>query len=53
MKPKTLLCFVAGLDLLAATASTHAHHAFAAEFDAEKPLKMTGTVTRVEISKSR
>jgi hypothetical protein len=27
----TLLCFVAGLDLLAATASTHAHHAFSAD----------------------
>lgn len=26
----------------------HAHHSFSAQFDAKKPLKMTGTVTKVE-----
>jgi Family of unknown function (DUF6152) len=34
--------------LLLATPAALAHHAFAAEFDANKPLTRTGTVTKVE-----
>jgi hypothetical protein len=34
--------------MLVAAAVTRAHHAFSAEFDAEKPIKVTGTVTKVE-----
>ena len=34
--------------LLGAAASVRAHHAFAAEFDAQKPIKLEGTVTKVE-----
>ena len=37
-----------GLVLLATTVSLRAHHAFAAEFDAKKPVHFEGTVTKME-----
>ena len=37
-----------GLCLGGAVASLSAHHAFAAEFDANKPVEFSGTVTRME-----
>jgi len=40
--------FIAGLSLFAAAVPVHAHHSFAAEFDATKPVKLTGTVTKIE-----
>ena len=46
MRTKFVLV-VAGLALLLARPLV-AHHSFAAEFDANKPFKMTGTVTKVE-----
>ena len=46
---RTKLAFAAaGLGLLLASVPAIAHHSFAAEFDAAKPIKLTGSVTKVE-----
>ena len=37
-----------GIGLLLAGTSARAHHSFAAEFDASKPVNLRGVVTRVE-----
>jgi len=47
MKTKLALV-VATAGLLLAARPLVAHHAFAAEFDADKPVKLTGAVTKVE-----
>jgi hypothetical protein len=39
---------VVGVLLLTGAAAVLAHHSFAAEFDASKPMKLTGLVTKVE-----
>lgn len=43
-----LVLAIAGMALVAAVAPAWAHHAFASEFDAKKPVKFTGTVTKME-----
>jgi len=43
---KTLAAFMLALGVAAVPVS--AHHAFAAEFDADKPVKLRGTVTKME-----
>jgi hypothetical protein len=47
MKTKLAVLLV-GTGLLLAARPVVAHHAFAAEFDADKPVKLTGAVTKVE-----
>lgn len=39
----------AGLGLMLAAVPVWAHHAFAAEFDAKKPVHLEGVVTKVEL----
>ena len=46
MHTQFLAALVAGAALIAA-APTLAHHSFAAEFDANSPIELTGTVTKV------
>ena len=39
---------VAGIGVLGLSMATEAHHAFSAEFDANSPVSLRGTITKVE-----
>ena len=43
-----LAIWIAGVTLFVATAPVWAHHSFAAEFDAKRPVKLRGIVTEME-----
>jgi len=45
---RSALASILGCALVLASLPGIAHHSFSAQFDAKKPLKMTGTVTKVE-----
>ena len=49
MRPKPSLV-LAGLAVLLAAVPAVAHHSFAAEYDGTKPIKLTGTVTKFELT---
>ena len=44
----TLVVLLAGLGVIGATMPVSGHHAFAAEFDATRPIKLRGTVAKME-----
>ena len=46
---KLSIALAAGAAMLSAAAPAVAHHAFAAEFDAKKPVHLEGVVTKVEL----
>ncbi|HET9218197.1 MAG TPA: DUF6152 family protein [Terriglobia bacterium] len=48
MKRHASTCIALLLSVLLTSVPVLAHHSFAAEFDSSKPLKLTGTVTKLE-----
>jgi Family of unknown function (DUF6152) len=50
MIPRRLSVFIVGMSVLLASPSVRAHHSEAAEYDSTKPVKFSGTLTKVEWS---
>jgi len=48
VRHSVLLSLVIGLALVAGRSAVLAHHAFAAEFDRDKPIKLVGVLTKVQ-----
>ena len=48
MSRPLFVCVVAAALAVGSVTASHAHHSFSAEFDRDKPVKLTGTVTKVE-----
>lgn len=48
MKTHAFAIAVSAFGLTLGSAAVHSHHAFAAQYDREQPIEVTGTVTKVE-----
>jgi hypothetical protein len=48
MSRPSFVCIAAAALAFCPLAASRAHHSFSAEFDRDKPVKLTGTITKVE-----